>query len=511
MPGGEKNHTEIIEPADFSQKHTKARTRKPGRPFFFSVIVLAAVVLLIGICVFWLLHYLTRKPVGVMPPAESPSPEAIVSPKTEDEAVDTVNKQSTKTAPPINLAAETRKAEEALAAFTVIRDELEVKGVSKWGGALYTQMIQLSQEADRNLVEKNVVAASEKYADATVVAENLAEYMDEAFQKNVSEGDLALSEGNGERAEQKYDVALLIDPANKSLQHKLARAKNMDAVMALLASGRQHETNGDLAFAHADYQQALRLDSEFEKAKVAFDRVKTRIKDEESQKLVSEGLAAYHKKDYQVAKQKLTKAKGLKPESKEIKDVLLQINQAVLLERIESLKNKAIKAEKEENWEKALESYMAVLDIDKNVQFAAQGKARSLKNIQLQKRIVFFLENPQALESDSQLKNALMLIEEIENIQPKGPRLAAQFKDLVRLVTTAKTPVKVIIESDNLTDVAIYKVGKLGRFAVQELDLRPGTYTVVGARNGYKDVRQKMVVKPGQGPVRLSIKCRVKI
>ena len=75
----------------------------------------------------------------------------------------------------------------------------------------------------------------------------------------------------------------------------------------------------------------------------------------------------------------------------------------------------------------------------------------------------------------------------------------------------AQTPVMVTIESDNLTDIAVYKVGKLGRFSQRELTLRPGTYTVVGARDGYQDVRQKITVKAGQQVLRITVKCRVKI
>ena len=75
----------------------------------------------------------------------------------------------------------------------------------------------------------------------------------------------------------------------------------------------------------------------------------------------------------------------------------------------------------------------------------------------------------------------------------------------------AQTPVIITIESDNLTQVAVYKVGKLGRFSQRELKLRPGTYTVVGARDGYQDVRQKIIVKAGRQPLRVTVKCRVKI
>ena len=70
---------------------------------------------------------------------------------------------------------------------------------------------------------------------------------------------------------------------------------------------------------------------------------------------------------------------------------------------------------------------------------------------------------------------------------------------------------KITIESDNLTEVAVYKVGKLGRFSSRELNLRPGTYTVVGARDGFKDVRHKIVVKPGQEPFNITVKCKVQI
>jgi hypothetical protein len=78
-------------------------------------------------------------------------------------------------------------------------------------------------------------------------------------------------------------------------------------------------------------------------------------------------------------------------------------------------------------------------------------------------------------------------------------------------VEAAQTPIKIIIESDAFTDVAVYKVGKLGRFESRELSLRPGTYTVVGTRDGYQDIRKKITVKAGQGLVRIRIKCEVKI
>ncbi len=57
----------------------------------------------------------------------------------------------------------------------------------------------------------------------------------------------------------------------------------------------------------------------------------------------------------------------------------------------------------------------------------------------------------------------------------------------------------------------VYKTGRLGKFARRELDLRPGTYTVVGSRRGYKDVRRQLVVETGAAPKPFEVRCEEKI
>jgi tetratricopeptide (TPR) repeat protein len=281
--------------------------------------------------------------------------------------------------------------------------------------------------------------------------------------------------------------------------------------MGLMESGNRHEKKGNISFAHADYQEALRLDPESKEARQAVTRVKTRISDEEFQQLMSAGLTALHNNNYTLARSKLLKAKSFRPKSREVKDALTQVDQSIRLARIETYRKKAADAEQAENWQQALNAYQQVLKIDSNVLFAVQGKQRALKLIRIDKRINFFLQQPAALESDRQLENAIQLIAEIDEVNPKGSRLKDQFDKLTRLVDAAQTPVKIILESDNFTEVAVYKVAKLGRFASHELNLRPGTYTVVGTRDGYQDVRKKIIIKPGQTPKRIAVKCEVKI
>ena len=412
---------------------------------------------------------------------------------------------------PAKLAAEKEQAEQKLADFMQAKQALEAKGVSQWGNEAYRQMTLLSEAADRFLVENDYVAAAAKYEEAAAQAQVLADRIEPTLKQLLDEGRVALNQGNAELAQQKFNVALMIDPKNALAQQSLQRAQKLDAVRRLMESGSRHEKNGKISFAHADYQEALQLDPESKEARQALARVKGQIRAGEFQALMSEGLTALHNNNYQLARTKLLKAKSFRPQSREVKDALAQVDQSIRLTNIETYRQKATAAEQAENWEQALNAYQQALKIDSNVQFAVQGKQRSLKFIHIDKRINFFLKQPAALESDRQLDNAIQLIAEIEKINPKGPQLKDRFDKLTRIVDAAQIPVKILLESDNFTEVAVYKVGKLGRFATQELSLRPGTYTVVGTRDGYQDVRKKIIIRPGQGPVRIAVKCEVEI
>jgi hypothetical protein len=74
-------------------------------------------------------------------------------------------------------------------------------------------------------------------------------------------------------------------------------------------------------------------------------------------------------------------------------------------------------------------------------------------------------------------------------------------------VRQARQPLPVTLTSDGETEVVIYHVGRLGRFIDQQLELRPGTYTAVGSRPGYRDVRREFRVQPGHPAAIVDIRC----
>jgi hypothetical protein len=281
--------------------------------------------------------------------------------------------------------------------------------------------------------------------------------------------------------------------------------------MQLIRSGAQHETSHNLALASADYQEAFRLDPESEEAQAALTRVNSLIAAQQFEELLSRGIAALHDSDYARARMLLLKARPLKPDAPEVNDALAQADSALKGARIDEMKTRAINAEGSEDWKDALAAYQAVLAIDGSIQFALQGRERTLKRTQLEERIRFYLDKPTSLEADQSLNRATELLNEARQTGPHGPRFSTLIKEFDALVTSARTPIPVTIESDGITEVIIYKVGRLGHFKSKELTLRPGTYTITGARTGYKDVRHTLSVKAGHDSIRFTVTCNEKI
>lgn len=91
------------------------------------------------------------------------------------------------------------------------------------------------------------------------------------------------------------------------------------------------------------------------------------------------------------------------------------------------------------------------------------------------------------------------------------PGLARKIKKLNRYLADARKPLQLILHSDGNTNVVIYHVGRLGQFHNHQLALKPGTYSVVGSRPGYRDVRKTIKVAPGTPLAPVEIRCEESI
>jgi serine/threonine protein kinase len=228
---------------------------------------------------------------------------------------------------------------------------------------------------------------------------------------------------------------------------------------------------------------------------------------EEFETAMSEAYAAVDREDWSAARQAFARAGALRPGSPAVADGLHRVDEG---ERASGLARHLAAArvlEAREDWLEAAGEYEEALKLDPTVAFAVEGHRRAAARALLAEKLEYHERHPERLGTEAVAREVETLLEEARETDPAGPRLRQQIADLERALADAETPVGVVIESDGRTDVVVYKVGRLGAFARKLLELRPGTYAVLGTRTGYRDVRLELVVKPHATPDPLVVRC----
>jgi tetratricopeptide (TPR) repeat protein len=228
-------------------------------------------------------------------------------------------------------------------------------------------------------------------------------------------------------------------------------------------------------------------------------------------RLMTQGLAQLERREWSAAEQSFRAALGARAGDAAAADGLARAQEGLQRDALAGLRREAQALESAERWEDALAAYRRASAIDPTVDFARDGIARSERMIALRARIDGYLAAPARLYSPRVREEAQQLLASLEGETSGGPRLAQAKTRLAAALARAETKVTIRLASDNATEVTLYRVGPLGRFQDREVALTPGTYTLVGSRPGYKDVRVELTVDPDAPAPRIFIACEERV
>jgi hypothetical protein len=222
---------------------------------------------------------------------------------------------------------------------------------------------------------------------------------------------------------------------------------------------------------------------------------------------MTEGHRALDRGAFAEARAAFSRAEAARPGTPSAAEGLARADEGLKGAALSLHKARGEAAEAREDWRAALVEYDAALELEPQVAFAVGGRSRSLRRAELEEKLVAYLKRPDRLSAEPVAREADQALDQARDATPSGPRLQEQIASLDRLLAEARTPIEVRLQSDGLTDVTVQRVGALGAFAEKSLTLRPGSYVVVGKRRGYRDARKALVVRPGQSPPPLLIRC----
>jgi len=177
--------------------------------------------------------------------------------------------------------------------------------------------------------------------------------------------------------------------------------------------------------------------------------------------------------------------------------------------RYASARGHALNLESQERWEDAARAWSALLRQNHSLEFAQDGLARSQARLDLDDALQGMLDRPDRIYNSQQVRDrAAAILQEARAVPDPGPVLAEQITHLSALVPAASgKPMHVVLLSDSVTQVEIPGVGAFGSFARRDIDLRPGRYTAIGSRDGYRDVRRDFVVSADRDNATVRVSC----
>jgi len=344
-----------------------------------------------------------------------------------------------------------------------------------------------------------------------VKLEQLAASRPERIRRAIQAGNEALEQLDSNLAKQSYEIALAADFDNSEARIGLQRAENLPQVLEHIAQGQFYEAEGDLEAARRMYNSAISLDTDFKTARDHLQQVNQLILERDFQRSMTDAISALNQNKIGQAKHALDIARNLRPDAAAVLDLEQQLKNIEQRLELQRLNMQVLKYEKTEQWEKAVETYARVLKIDANTGFAKQGKLRAERNVELNRQVQTYLSNPDDLQASEHRKHARSIYDVAIANSDIGPKFGVKTEKLRHLLEAYSKPVTILVQSDDMTNVTIYRVGRLGHFLEHSLKLQSGRYKAIGTRSGYRDVVLLFTVPVDSEGITLKIFCKEKI
>ncbi len=472
----------------------------PSRPWVWPALRL--LVLLAAVVVFWLPQPTTERPAPAEDPVASSSPVAPGGsrPQAAREPAATPYADAQQ-------ARLRKEAQDVLAQLLEIQEALEELAVEQWAGEAFAAAVATAASGDQRYQAREFVAAKKDYDQALAALQAIEAERPARAASRRAAAVAAIEAREPDTAAAELELATQMQPEHEDLTALEQRLDALPAVISALEQAGVAEEAGRLAEAESALREATESDPAHQYAARELARVADAHRRARFNAAMSEGYAALDDNRFDAAREAFRRAQGLRPEAAEAGSALRELEAAATAHRLAVLRQRGAAAEAAEEWPAAVQRYQEALAIDASVVFAQEGLSRARPRAELHEQLQEVLEQPDRLADPGVAAATDKLLQRARAVPGGGPVLQQQIATLSRALEIANQPVAVTLRSDQQTAVTVYKVARLGTFSERELELRPGSYTAVGTRRGFRDVRRSFTVDPEQPPDPVVIMC----
>ena len=391
-----------------------------------------------------------------------------------------------------------REAQEILQALLSKQSTLEALGAARWAETTYRDALEQAALGDTAYRARDFQQAIVSYQAGVERLEALEEGLPGRIDALFATLTLAIEAGDLLAAQARLNELVEMAPTDSRVFDLSDRVSALPQVIGSLEAAALAEAENDYATAVNNAEIATQADPLHLRAQRRLNELQVALTQQRFTGAMTAGYAALAQAEFERAKDQFEAAARLQPGAPEPSAALAELEQARTQARLLSIREQAERAAQEERWQDAIALFNEALAIDALILYANEGIARAQPRADLDKRLDAIVTEKNRLIDRRVLRLAQETLDEAQKVPSPGTRLQRQIVTATATIDYATTPVTVEMNSDGLTDITVLRVQRLGLVQQQILTLRPGTYTAVGMRNGFRDVRIQFEVKPGQ-------------
>ncbi|NQZ81327.1 MAG: hypothetical protein HRT52_09970 [Colwellia sp.] len=409
------------------------------------------------------------------------------------------------------LAKNRKSAQDILSKVLKKQKILEDKQVKIWAKEDFLDAISVAESGDVHYRLQEFEQALNNYQLTLKQLQLIEDRLESTFNQYYQSGVIALEESNQQLAISELTVALNIKPDDEQALIAIKRSEVLQDVIKFVDKSTVLIAEQQFDAAKDKLLQAKKIDGRSALVKQQLNLVNEKIIERNYSRSMSQGYMHLNKQEYTQALQYFSTAKKIKPTvtdpTKAITETKNKQKQSIIALKTQQAK----KDELTESWPKAIVLYEQILALDNTLMSARIGLIRTQSRDKLDIELNNIINQPQRLTNSGVYLQATKTLKDAKQIKNTKSKLNQQITSISRLLQQLTIPIPLFITSDNQTQVTLNRFGELGNFTNKELQLKPGEYTFVGSRNGYRDVRHKVTIMPNSPQHTIEISCREKV
>ncbi len=400
-------------------------------------------------------------------------------------------------------------SQKLLAEIIVLRDRLTGQSIEQWADFEFRSALTLIAAGDEQYSYGNYIESLASFKQALQQLKTLQTLGEEKYQQALATGTGAIENaaiGDPAIASAAANLAMAIDASDSRSIELNQRATALPQLVEALQNAEQQLAAQQLQNAKSYYQQAVAIDSKHQKAADGLVATQRAITEQSFRRSMSRGFAALKQNRFPQATVAFNQAGKIYPQNPAVIQALSQVEtqQSQLL--VSQQMQRAAELEQQEQWQQALSIYQSLLQTDPSLTQATVKTIPVTVRATLHNQLQTALADPLKLSNTNAYKTSKRLLKDARGIANPGPVLSQQIASLDKYLRQSTIPVPVVLQSDSLTEVTLFRIAKLGTFQQTSVQLKPGRYIVAGSRNGYRDVRVEFTItgEPMEEPILVS-------